>query len=218
MSNRIVKGIRYALLLPLLHLLTVAAPMFHRAETLCHYIPTVQRSEDYEKDHPPSKALDVYYWPCYEYRMSTADRVMFAAEFPAAALVGFDQECLPAAVRSVLYRLMKYRVRVATRVVLIDFLFLAGVFAQWFLVGRWVDLLIKRSMMTSWWIILVAVISGGGIVMIPGVFHNDGLVEHVNILAGMAALLAWLALLVTFAIVGIKKGWAVVRAPRGPRR
>ncbi|MGA9304688.1 MAG: hypothetical protein WBW31_04705 [Candidatus Sulfotelmatobacter sp.] len=214
MSNRIVKSIRYALLLPLLHLAIVAAPLFHHAETLWRYIPTVQRSEDYEKDHPPNKALDVYYWPCYEYRMSTADRVMFAAEFPAATLVGFDQECLPAAVRSVLYPLMKYRVRVRTRIIVIDFLFLTGVFAQWFLVGGWLDLLSWRSMMTRWWIILVAVISGGGIVMVPGIFDRGGPVELVNIFAGMAALLAWLALLVTFAILGIKKGWAAVRAPK----
>jgi hypothetical protein len=212
-SNCIVKRIHYALLLPVLHLLIVAVPMFRRAQMLRHRIPAVQRAEDYEKDHAPSEALDVYYWPCYEYRMSTADRVMFAAEFPAATLVGFDQECLPGAVRSAFYVLMKYRVRVTTRIVLIDFLFLAGVFAQWLLVGRWLDLLNKRSTMTRWWIIPVAVISGGGIIMIPGFFHGGGPIELVNIFAGMTALLAWLALLATFAIVGIKKGWAMLRTP-----
>jgi hypothetical protein len=213
-SNRIVNRIRYALLLPLLHLLIVASPLSRRAETLWHYIPTAQAAEDYERNHPPNDASGDYNWNCYEYRVSTDDRVIVAAEFPAAVLIGFDQECWPAVVRPTLYRLLKYHVRVSSRVILIDCLFLAGTLALWFLIGRWLDLLHKRSVTMRWWVILVAVISGGGIVMVPAVFHSDGLVEHVSILTGMAVFLAWLALLVTFAVVGIKKGWAVVRASK----
>ncbi len=214
MSKRIVKRIRYALLLPVLHLLIVALPMFHRAQMLWDYIPTAQRAEDYEKDHPPTGAAGDYSWNCYEYRVSNTDRVIVAAEFPVAVLVGFDQECWPALVRPILNRLLKFRVRVSSRLILIDCLFLADTLALWFLIGRWLDLLNKRTVTMRWWIVLVAVISGGGIVMVPAVFHGDGLVEHVSILTGMAVVLAWLALLVTFAFVGIKKTWAVLRAPK----
>jgi hypothetical protein len=213
-SNRIVKRIRYAVVLALLHLLIGAAPMFDRAEGLWHLIPVLQASEDYEEKAPPSEAYAVGYWPSYEYRVSAVDRVMFAAEFPAAVLVGFDQECLLAVVRPLVYSLMKYRFRVATRIVLIDLLFLGGVLGQWFLVGRSIDLRNQRSMATRWWLVVVAIISGGGIAMVPAVFHGDGLLGHICILAGMMALLAWIALFMTFAVVGIKKTWVVLKAPK----
>jgi hypothetical protein len=69
-------------------------------------------------------------------------------------------------------------------------------------------------MMTRWWITLVAVISCGGIVMIPAVFHGDGVVGHISILTGMAVFLAWLALLLTFSVVGIKKAWTALRVSK----
>ncbi len=214
MSNRTVKRIRYALLLPALHLLIVAPPIFRRVERLGHYTAKSQAVEDYQTDHPPTDESSDYDWKCYEYRVSTADRLILSAEFPAAVLVGYDQECSPAAVRSILDWLLKYRVRVSSRIIVIDCLFLAGVSAQWLLIGRWLDLLHQRSMTTRWWTVVVAVISGEGILMAPSVFYGGRWVEHLCILTGMAALLAWLALLLRFAVVGIKKGWAVLRRPK----
>jgi hypothetical protein len=210
-----VKHIRYALLLPLLHLLIVVPSLAHRVQANWRYLPKLQAAEDYEKNHPPVETSSVYYWPCYEYRMPPADRVILAAELPAAVLVGFDQECLPGAMRSILYLLLKYRIEVSSRVILIDFLFLTGVFVQWFLVGRWFDLLRQRSVKTLWRAMLVAVISGGGIIMLATVFDRDGPAEPVIIFVGMGVLLAWLGLLIMFAAVGIKKGLAVVRAYKG---
>jgi len=197
-SNRTVKRIRYALLLPALHLLIVAPPIFRRVERLGHYTAKSQAVEDYQTDHPPTDESSDYDWKCYEYRVSTADRLILSAEFPAA----------------VLDWLLKYRVRVSSRIIVIDCLFLAGVSAQWLLIGRWLDLLHQRSMTTRWWTVVVAVISGEGILMAPSVFYGGRWVEHLCILTGMAALLAWLALLLRFAVVGIKKGWAVLRRPK----
>ncbi|MGB2606305.1 MAG: hypothetical protein WBC78_22050 [Candidatus Sulfotelmatobacter sp.] len=204
MSNRIVKRIRSALLLPVLHLLIVAFPMFRRAQMLWDYIPTAQRAEDYERDHPPTDASGDYKWNCYEYRMSTNDRLIVSAELPAAILVGYDQECWPAIIRSTLYRLLKYHVRVSSRLIGIDCLLLAGVFGQWLLIGRWLDFLDQGSRPRRQWIIPVAVVTLGGVAMVPGVFLKGGMAEHGNIIVGFVSLLAWLALLLMFTAAGIK--------------
>ncbi len=50
--------------------------------------------------------------------------------------------------------------------------------------------------------------------MIPAVFHGDGVVGHISILTGMAVFLAWLALLLTFSVVGIKKAWTALRVSK----
>ena len=206
MSNILVKRFRYAFLLPVLHLAIAVPAMFRENLSIWEFVPQAQAVEDHERDHPEqiSAAPDDFAWsPCYEYRISPAARLILTADLPAALLVGTSpNECALGAARPIMTRL-KYRVRMKSRMILVDCLLFVGIIAQWFLVGRWLDRLAALSKPLRRWIVPNAIIALGGIVMAPTIFGREGVAELINIVAGLVTLVAWLVLLVMFAAVGI---------------
>jgi hypothetical protein len=162
--------IRYALALPLLHLAIAAAPMIHQQSEGWRYIPIEQAVEDLDRERP-EPASDAMLWsPCYEYRLPSAGRLIFAADFPVALLIGSSaDDCSLGTIRQVPNRL-KYYLRVKTRVVIIDCLQALGIFVQWWLVGGWLDQRYKQSKPTRRWVVPIAIITVGAIVMAPTAF------------------------------------------------
>jgi hypothetical protein len=194
--------IRYALALPLLHLAIAAPPMIHQQSEGWRYIPIEQAVEDIDRERP-EPARDAMLWnPCYEYRLPSAGRLVLTADFPVALLIGSSaDDCALGAIRLIPNRL-KYHVRVKTRVIFIDCLLALGIFVQWWLLGGWLDRLYKRSKPTRRWVVPIAIITLGAMVMAPTAFGQQGLAELVNILTGMITLLAWIVLIVMFVVVG----------------
>jgi len=194
--------IRYGLILPLLHLAIAAPPMFHHEYQGWRFIPQAQAAEDFDKEHPGPVRAGMPWDPCYEYRMPSDSRVIFAADFPAALLIGSSADgCALGAIRLIPNRL-KYYGRVKSRVILIDCLLALGIFVQWWLVGSWLDQRYKQSKPTRRWVMPIAIITVGAIAMAPTAFGQRGVVELVNIFAGMIALLAWIILIIMFIVAG----------------
>ena len=168
------------------------------------YIPTAQATEDWEqnweKDHP-GESEGMATRPCYEYRFSNAARLIFAADLPTAILMGSPQGCPESALGLALTG-VKPRVRVRTGAILLANFIVLGILAQWWLIGRWLDYLRTQSKPRRRWIIPIAVITVGAMVMVPTAFGQQGAAEFVNILSGMIVLLAWIVLIVMFVVVG----------------
>jgi hypothetical protein len=201
--------IRYALILPLLHLAIAAPPVVHRQSRGWRFIQQTQAAEDFDKAHPEPVGSRLLWDLCYEYRLPSDGRLILAADLPVALLVGSSvDECALSAIRLVPDRL-KYYVRVKTRVILTDCLLVLGIVVQWWLVGGWLDQRYKQSKPIRWWIIPITVITAGAIVMAPTAFGHGGVIELVNIWAGMITLLAWIVLIVMFAIAGA--AWVIRR-------
>lgn len=206
--------IRYALILPSLHLAIAALPTVHQQSGAWRFIPQTQAAEDFDKAHPNPVASGVPWDPCYEYRLPSGSRLILAADFPVALLVGSPaDECALSAI-SLIPNGLKYYVRVKTRVILTDCLLVLGIFMQWCWVGGWLDQRYKQSKPTRRWIIPVALITVGAIVMAPTAFGQGGVAEFVNIFAGMITLLAWIVLIVMFSVVGL--AWVIRRIRQQP--
>src|ERR1039457_4914021 len=122
--------IRYAAILPLLHLAIAAPPAVHQQSGGWRFIPQAQAAEDFDKAHPEPVAAGIPRAPCYEYRLPSDGRLILAADFPVALLVGSSaDECALGAIRLIPNGL-KYYVRVKTRVILTDCLLVLGIFVQ----------------------------------------------------------------------------------------
>lgn len=80
--------IRYALLLPLLHLAIVSAPMFYEESKVWRYVPKAQMWKDFEERHPAPATEGRLMIDCYEYRMPSGSRLILAADLPVALLIG----------------------------------------------------------------------------------------------------------------------------------
>jgi hypothetical protein len=113
--------------------------MVHQQSTGWRYISVEQAGEDFDKTHSALESNEMPWSPFYEYRLPSAGRLILAADFPVALLIGSSaDECALGATR-LIPNALKYYVRVKTRVILIDCLLVLGVFVQWWLVGRRVD-------------------------------------------------------------------------------
>jgi hypothetical protein len=200
---------RYALILPLLHLAIAGPPAVHHQSKEWRFIPEWQAAEDFDKAHPEPVAAGMPWDPCYEYRLPSAGRLILAADFPVALLVGSSADECALRTMSLIPNGLKYYVRVKTRVILTDCLLALGIFVQWWLVGGWLDQRYTQSRPTRLWTIPIAVITVGGIVMAPTTFGQGVVAEIVNYFAGMIALLAWIVLIVMFAAVGT--AWVIRR-------
>jgi hypothetical protein len=206
---------RYALVLPVLHLAIALPPLFHQELGVWRYIPEAQAIEDFEKAHPPSQSNGVQWDPCYEYRMSSDSRLIFAADLPVAVLIGTSAYgCSLGAVRLVPIRLNLY-MRVKSSVILIEALIVLGVFTQWWLIGSWLDRRYNQSKAMRRWIIPIAVITVGGIVMASTAFGQRGVTEYVNIYSAMVTLLAWIVLMVMLIVAGT--AWVIRRIRQAPQ-
>jgi hypothetical protein len=204
--------IRYAVILPLLHLAIAAPPTVHQQLRGWRFIPQTQAAKDFDKAHPQPAAARMLWDPCYEYRLPSAGRLILTADFPVALLVGSSvDECALSAL-SLIPNELKYYVRVKTRVILTDCLLALGILAQWWLVGGWLDQRYAQSKPTRRWIIPIAVITAGAIVMASTAFGQGAVAEFVNILAGIITLVAWIVLIAMFAVVGTV--WVIRRIRR----
>jgi len=207
-SNPLVRRIRFALLLPLLHLGILAAPMFREESRVWQYVPQAQSNEDWERkwegEHPgTSEGMATP--PCYEYRFSNADRLIFAIDTPVSSVLGVSGDGCPESLLRPTIEKLNYRLPVRSRVILAETLIVLGVWMQWWLIGRWLDR--KRTQLRPIRLSIVpaAVITMCGIIMLPTTFfRGPSTAELVNIFSGMLALLAWLVLLVAIATVGTK--------------
>jgi len=194
--------IRYALILPLLHLAIAAPPVVHHQSEEWQFIPQAQAAEDFDKAHPGPIAAGMPWDPCYEYRLPSAGRLILTADFPVALLVNSSADECALRTTGLIPNGLKYYVPVKTRVIVTDCLLVLGIIVQWWLVGGWLDERHAQSKPTRQWIIPVAVITVGAIVMASTAFGQGAAAEIVNYFAGMITLLAWIVLIVMFVVAG----------------
>jgi hypothetical protein len=199
-----VKSIRYGLLLPLLHLVISLPVIYYEEASTWRYLPRLQIEEDFEKTNPEPAVHagpQIAWEPCYEYRASTADRLIFAVEFPSGLFIAphGGAGCNPTLLRPLLQKLKGW-VRVKTRLVLLDFLLVLGIVGQWGLVGRSIDRQREQGKPARSWIVLAATITISGIVMAVATFVRNGPLEFVTAILSLIALIAWLALLFVLAV------------------
>jgi hypothetical protein len=213
-----VKALRYSLLLPLIHLAISVPVIYHEEATFWRYAPRIQAAEDFEKTDPPPivHSGPMIAWnPCYEYRASDADRFIFFAEFPAGILIPPHgaSDCNPTVLRPILQKLQNW-MRLKTRIVLLDCLLIIGIASQWWLVGRWLDHLRERRKHTMRWIIPVATITTFGIIVAAAAFGSSRGLEFGAIIVSLIAFLAWVTLLLMFAVAAVQ---SVLRLSRKSR-
>jgi len=206
-----VKALRYSLLLPLIHL-ALSLPVIYQEEAFYwRYIPRIQVVEDFEKTAPPPirHSGPMIAWnPCYEYRPSTADKFIFLVEFPAGMLIPPHgaSDCNPTVLRPILQKLKNW-IRLKTRVVVLDSLLIFGIATQWWLVGRWLERLLRQRRHPRRWIIPVAMITIAGIVVAASTFGNWRSLELGSAILSLTAFVAWVVLLLMFAITAVR--WAI---------
>jgi hypothetical protein len=202
-SKSNVKALRYGLLLPLIHVAISVPVIYHEEASYWRYVPRIQVEEDFEKAAPSPifHSGPMIAWnPCYAYRASTADRFIFAVEFPAGMLIAPHgaSGCNPNLLQPILRKLKKW-LHLKTRIVLLDGLLALGIAGQWWLVGRWIDRLRERRRHARRWIVPVAAIIISGIIVAAAAFGSRGTLELSTMMLSLIALVAWLALLLMFA-------------------
>jgi hypothetical protein len=143
-----------------------------------------------------------------KYRLSTADEVIAFVVFPAGMLVAphgsSENVCNPATLRPVL-RKLRNLMRLKTRIVLLDCLLVLGIIVHWRLVGLWIDCLRERHGPTRRWIILAAAIEISGIVGEAAAFENWRPLELGAAILALIAFLAWVVLLLMFAVTAVRR-------------
>ena len=204
--------IRYALLLPLMHLGIAGPAMFHQESTVWRYAPRAQQFEDFGAKYPAPEGDAVPFDPCYEYRLSSATRTIAAANLPAALLVGASADGCASPSAWLIPNRLKYRLGVKTWVIALETFIVLGILVQWWLVGSWLDRRVTQSQPTRRWIVPIAVITVGAMVMASTAFGQGEIVELVNYFGGMVTLVAWIVLIAMFAVVGT--AWVIRRIRR----
>lgn len=197
------KSIRYGLLLPLLHLVISLPVIYYEEASTWRYLPRLQIEEDFEKTNPEPAVHagpQIAWEPCYEYRASTADRLIFAVEFPSALLIALHggAACNPTLLRPLLERLKRWT-RVKTRIMLLDILLVLGIAGQWWLVGWRIDRLRDQHKRARRRIVLAVTITISGIVMAVATFARTAPLEFLSAVLSLIALFAWLVLVFIFA-------------------
>jgi hypothetical protein len=213
-----VNALRYSLLLPLIHLAMSAPIVYYDEALIWRQIPRIQAQEDFERVAPPLAVHSgpIIEWrPCYEYRDSHADRFLFAVEFPAGILIPPHgaSGCNPTLLQSI-WQKVKNWMRVKLRVVLLDCFLIFGIAGQWWMVGHWLERLCKQRKGLMRWIIPVVVNTISGIVVAAETLGDWRSVELGAIMISMVALLAWLALLLMFAVAAVRWAIRTIRQPR----
>jgi len=185
--------------------------IFYEETLIWRQIPRIQATEDFERTGPPPifHSGPMIAWnPCYEYRASTADRFIFFVEFPAGMLIAPHgaSACNPTLLQTILLKLERW-MRLKTRIVLLDCLLILGIAGQWWLVERWIDRLREWRKHARRWIVPVATIATSGIVVAAAAFGSSRPWELVAAILSLTALLAWLTLLLMFAVTAVH--WAL---------
>jgi hypothetical protein len=210
-SKPFVKVLRYSLLLPLIHVAMSVPVLYHEEALIWRRIPRLQALEDFERTAPSPivHSGPMIAWnPCQEYRASNADRFIFFAEFPAGILIPPHgaSGCNPTVLKPILQKLKNW-MRLKTRIVVLDCILIIGIASQWWLVGRWLDRRRERRKQTLRWIIPVATITIFGFVVAAAGFGDPRRLEHSAIILSLVAFLAWVTLLLMFAIAAVQ--WAL---------
>jgi len=205
-----VKALRYSLLLPLIHLALSLPVIYYEEAFYWRYIPRIQAVEDFEKTAPPPALHSgpmIGWNPCYEYRPSTADKFIFLVEFPAGILIPPHgaSDCNPTVLRPILQKL-KDRIRLETRVVILDCLLIFGIAAQWAFVGRLLERLRRRAHLRRWIIPVVTITIAGSVVAASSLVNSRSWELGAAILA-LIAFLAWVVLLLMFVVTAVR--WAI---------
>ena len=216
------KPIRYRFLLPLLHL-AISLPVVYYEEALTwRYMQRLQIEEDFEKTNPEPvihAGPQVEWSPCYEYRPSIADEVIALVEFPAGMLIAphgsSGNFCNPAILRPILLKLRNW-MRLKTRVVILDCVLVLGIVGQWWLIGLWLNHLREWHRSSKHWVIPVAAITISGISGAAVAFGNWRPLQIGAAILSLIAFLAWVILLLMFAVTAAR--WAIQfrRNPRAP--
>jgi len=204
--------IRYALLLPLMHLGIAGPAMFHQESTVWRYAPRAQQFEDFEAKYPAPEVGGVRFERCYEYRLSSATRTIAAANLPTALLVGASADGCTSPAAWLIPNRLRCRLGVKTWVIALETFIVLGIPVQWWLVGSWLDRRVTQSQPTRRWIVPIAVITVGAMVMASTAFGQGEIVELVNYFGGMVTLVAWIVLIAMFAVVGT--AWVIRRIRR----
>jgi hypothetical protein len=205
--------IRYALLLPLMHLGIAGPAMFHQESTVWRYAPRAQQFEDFEAKYPAPEVGGVPFERCYEYRLSSATRTIAAANLPTALLVGASADGCASPAGWLIPNRLRYRLGVKTWVIALETFIVLGILVQWWLVGSWLDRRVTQSKPVRRWAVPIAVITVGAMVMASTAFGQGETVELVNYFAGMITLLAWIVLLFMFAVVRTARAIRRIRRP-----
>jgi hypothetical protein len=218
-----VKAFRYCVLLPLIHLAISLPVIYHEEASFWRYVPRMQFEEDFEKTAPPPipHAGPVIEWiPYYEYRPSIADKFIVVVEFPAGILFPSHGAagCNPTLQRPLLEKLKNW-MRLKTRIVLLDCVLIIGIAGQWWLFGRWIDRLrdrrntaMRRIVLVR--IVLVATIAVSGSIAAAASFGSSRSSEFAANIPLMITSLAWVLLLLLFAVTAVR--W-VLRLSRKAR-
>jgi hypothetical protein len=192
--------------------LVISAPViFYEEAFYWRYIPRIQPVEDFEKT-APSPTLHsgpmIAWIPCYEYRPSTADKLIFLVEFPVGMLIPPHgaSDCNPTLAGPLLKKLQNW-MRLEIRVVILDCLLIFGIAAQWALVGRWLEGLRGRRAHLRRWIIPVVTITIAGSIVAASSLENWGSWELGAAILALIAFLAWVVLLIMFVVTAV--GWAI---------
>ncbi len=150
-----------------------------------------------------------------DYWTTTSVKAIYTVEWPAGLVVGWYMHpsslYFSGVLQYILPRLVK-RVAGGARIVLLDCVLLFAIWAQWWLVGRRLDQLRRQGKEMGAWTLPVAVITVGGIVM-AALSRSSGKWEEIAILCGLLAFLAWVALLLMFAVVAVQ--WALRLSRKG---
>ena len=204
------KAFRYCLLLPLIHLAISVPVIYFEEATYWRLVPRVQAEEDFEKTAPltPHSGPMTAWDPCYEYRPSTADKFIFAVEFPAGMLIPPHgaAACNPTLLRPILQKLKSW-IRLKTRIVLLDCFLVLGIVGQWWVIGRWIDHLHQCRKRVRRWIIPVATVTISAVAVAVSAIGNWRSLELCAIMFLAIALLAWVSLLLMFAVAAVQ--WAL---------
>ncbi len=104
--------------------------------------------------------------------------------------------------------------RLKTRIVLLDCLLILGIAGQWWLVGRWLDRQREHREHTMRWIIPVGTITIFGIIVAAAALGSLRGLEFGAIIVSLIAFLAWVTLLLMFAVAAVQ---SVLRLSRKSR-
>ena len=209
------KTIRYAVWLPLVHL-AIMTPLISLEEARSwKFTAQQQAAEDDLRAHPPKpkspqNAESQIGWdPYYEYRPPISVNAIYTVELPAAFLIRWCGHPPGTYTFSPPYNETWCRLfglaRVRTRIVFLDSLLLAAIYAQWWLVGWRLDRLHLQGKPTRLIYIpaLVITIAGG----LGALFSRaPDILELIAVLACFLALLSWLMLIATAATAVCRMG------------
>lgn len=209
---------RWALFLPLLHVVLAAGWIIRDDFRVWSFLPRMQAAKDFERVHPPSaEELSFAEDVAYEYRPSIETRaIVFVNPIPAL-IAGYEHRLYPSE-KALSEPFFPDRLRLKTRMVLFESLLLSLVALQWFLLGRWLDrrLIVRKdisialpSFLISGLAVATAVFSWiyAALWRTPGGEHLAGICEWFAILCVLIAFLIWV--LWAVAALGLLIGAAV---------